>query len=152
MQETTCLIQEGFKCNPDAFKLSKTLVSAGFISSMEGEISYTYSSTILKHMSKDQEEFFNQAAAPGLEHWKKSFSKGFNSGQYDSEVGFEQRFQNWMLQGGMNRLMTENCFVKCLIGAFGGGALGLGFGAFLAPFDGRSGMRVSSSLRVENLK
>jgi hypothetical protein len=92
-------------------------------------------------MSKDQ-EFFNQAAAPGLEHWKKSFSKGFQSGQHDSEVGFEQRFQNWMLQGGMNRLMTENCFVKCLIGAFGGGALGLGFGAFLAPFDGRSGMRV----------
>ena len=95
-------------------------------------------------MSKDQNEneFFNQAAAPGLDHWKKSFSNGFRSGQYDSEVAFDQRFQNWMLQGGMNRLMTENCFVKCLIGAFGGGALGLGFGAFLAPFDGRSGMRV----------
>ena len=89
-----------------------------------------------------ENQFFRNPVVPGLEHWRNSFTKGVRVGNYESELTYEQRFQMWMIQGGMNRLMTENCFVKCLIGAVGGTGLGLGFGAFLAPFDGRTGMRV----------
>jgi hypothetical protein len=90
-------------------------------------------------------DFFGNPIVPGLEHWKRSFSQGVHIARYDPELTYEQRFQMWMIQGGMNKLMTENCFVKCLIGAVGGTGLGLGFGAFLAPFDGRTGMRVISA-------
>ena len=96
--------------------------------------------------NNEKEDFFQNAAVPGLEYWRRSFTTGIRSGNHDSEYSFEQRFQLWMMQGGMNRMMTENCFVKCMIGAVGGGVLGLGFGAFLAPFDGRTGLRVLRSL------
>ncbi len=81
---------------------------------------------------------------PGLNYWKRVFGKDAKLvGQDMSDLTWDQKFQLWMMQGGMNRLLSENCMVKGIIGLIGGGTLGFGFGAFLAPFDGRTGMRVS---------
>jgi len=66
--------------------------------------------------------------------------------QAEVNVTYTDRFNSWLMQGGLNRAMSENCLVKGGI-AFGGGwALGGMLGAFLAPFDTVGGLRVRTLL------
>ena len=56
--------------------------------------------------------------------------------------GFETQLQTWIMTGGLNHMMGENCVIKgCMSAAVGGGG-GLLLGAFLAPFDTMSGLKV----------
>lgn len=80
-----------------------------------------------------------------------TLSSGFasvTSSENPYEAGYEagqQAYQNWMMSGGLNRLMGESCIFKGAIAYSAGGLMGLAMGAFLAPFDSMNGLKVAEN-------
>ena len=68
--------------------------------------------------------------------------KASKEAEIAANLGYGDRFNSWLMLGGLNKLMGENCAFKGAIALGGGWALGGMFGAFLAPFDTMGGLRV----------
>ena len=59
------------------------------------------------------------------------------------QAHIEGRLNDWILQGGLNKLMSENCIFRGAMSGVVGYGGGIALGAFLAPFDSMGGMKVS---------
>ena len=78
---------------------------------------------------------------PGTVSMMENF-KASQEAERAMNLGYGDRFNSWLMLGGLNKLMGENCLFKGAIALGGGWALGGMFGAFLAPFDTMGGLRV----------
>lgn len=80
---------------------------------------------------------------PGTVSMMEQF-KAANEAERALKLSYGDRLNTWLMMGGLNKLMGENCLFKGGIALGGGWALGAMFGAFLAPFDTMGGLRVRS--------
>ncbi|KAJ1470995.1 hypothetical protein T484DRAFT_3558400 [Baffinella frigidus] len=81
---------------------------------------------------------------PGTVSMMEQF-KAANEAERALKLSYGDRLNTWLMMGGLNKLMGENCLFKGGIALGGGWALGAMFGAFLAPFDTMGGLRVSEN-------